>query len=243
MRFQTGHAQRRLAGDTARTGTKRRAAGLIRRPAFGCRLVDQRLIARQLFMIAHENIPALFLGQKSYEFLICFGKEPSHVMQEPVDLGTRAKKNPPQHQPGHPLGMRNGVCKGECASPGPAKQQPFFDPEMDTKRLDVGNQVLGRVLRGFAVRGGPATATLVEQHAMEPVRIEKPPVGCRDARAGPSMKKQHRPAIGAPNLFEIDVMQATVQLAAAEGRLHRKQFFFLNESVCHAHTLAQKDGA
>ena len=57
------------------------------------------------------------------------------------------------------------------------------------------------------------------------------------------MKKQHRPAIGAPNLFEIDVMQATVQLATAEGRLHRKQFFFLNESVCHEHTLAHKNGA
>ena len=141
-------------------------------PAFRRRLVNQRLVTRQFLMIAHEDVLALFLGQITDEFLKCLGKKPAHVMQEPVDLGPRAKKNPAHHQTCHPLWMRNGVRKGKRASPGSAEQQPFFDPEMDAKRLDVGNQVLGRVLRGFAMRGRTATAALVEQHAVKPVGIE-----------------------------------------------------------------------
>ena len=114
---------------------------------------------------------------------------------------------------------------------------------MNPQRLDVGYQILGCVLRGFAMRCGTATATLVEQHAMKPIRIEKAPMCCRNAGAGSAMEEQDGSAVRPANLLEIDVVKAAVQLAAAKGRLHRKQFLFLNESVCHADILAQKDGA
>ena len=86
-------------------------------PAFRRRLVNQRLVAGQLFMIAHQDVPTLLTGEESDEFLIGFGKEPAHVVKEPVNLGARAKKDAAKHQPGHTFGMRDGIGKGERASP------------------------------------------------------------------------------------------------------------------------------
>ena len=48
-------------------------------------------------MIAHEDVGTLFGREKSDEFVMGLGKEPSHVMKEPVDLGTRAEKDTAQH--------------------------------------------------------------------------------------------------------------------------------------------------
>ena len=139
--------------------------------------------------------------------------------------------------------MRDGICQRERTSPRTAKKKPFLNPEMDAKRFDVCDQVLGCVLGCFPMRDGPATAALIEQNAVKPVRVEQASVRRRDAGAGATMQEQNRLSIRPPHLFEIDVVQATVQLAAAKGRLHRKQFLFLNESVGHVDILAQKPGA
>ena len=57
------------------------------------------------------------------------------------------------------------------------------------------------------------------------------------------MDEQNRPAIGAPDLFVINLVQTTIELAAAEGRLYRKQLFFLNECVRHGVSISHKCGA
>ena len=133
--------------------------------------------------------------------------------------------------------MGDGIGQRQRASPGPTKKKPLLDTKMNSKCLDVGNQILCRVLRGFAMWCRTAATALVEQHAVESVRVEKPPVRCRYAGARTAVKEQHRPAIRTTNLFEINVVKASIQLAAAEGRLYRKQFLFLYECVCHSNNI------
>jgi hypothetical protein len=57
------------------------------------------------------------------------------------------------------------------------------------------------------------------------------------------MNEQNGPAIGATDLFEINLVKTTIELAATKRRLYRKQLFFLNECVRHVTSISHKCGA
>ena len=54
------------------------------------------------------------------------------------------------------------------------------------------------------------------------------------------MNEQDRFAIGTSYLLEVNLMQSTIKLAATEGRLYRKQLFFLNERIRHSVSISHK---
>ncbi len=52
------------------------------------------------------------------------------------------------------------------------------------------------------------------------------------------MDEQHRPPVRSPNLFVVNLVQTAIKLAAAKGRLNRKQFFFLDECIRHGDSIS-----
>jgi len=78
---------------------------------------------------------------------------------------------------------------------------------------------------------------------MKPVRVEQPPMRCGYSGPWATMDEQNGPAIGAADLFEINLVKTTIELAATKRRLYRKQLFFLDECVRHAVSISHKCGA
>ncbi len=152
MHFQPCHAQRRPSGDTPHAGPQGRAACLVGGPSLGCRLMNKRLVACQLVMIAEQDIIPFLLGQEADEILIGLGEEAAHIMKEPVNLGARTKKDAAQHQAGDTLRVGDGIGKSKRTAPGATKQQPLIDAKPDPERLDIGYQVLGCILRHLPMR-------------------------------------------------------------------------------------------
>ena len=86
------------------------------------------------------------------------------ALVEPVDLLLAEEEDPPEHELGHALGVRLGVGQRQRAPPRAAEDLPPVDPEVRAERLDVGDEVPGRVVLERSVRRALAAAPLIEEH-------------------------------------------------------------------------------
>jgi hypothetical protein len=87
---------------------------------------------------------------------------------EPVELPATKHEDAAQDELRDPVGMGLGVRERQCAPPRAAEDLPALDAERRTERLDVGDEVPGRVgaqvrCRGGRVRRRAPAPTLVEQ--------------------------------------------------------------------------------
>ena len=63
--------------------------------------------------ICGENVIPFFNGNMVGEYSHCFGKEPAHAMQKPIDLGVRKKENTPENEPYTTRGVGLPVGEGQ----------------------------------------------------------------------------------------------------------------------------------
>ena len=93
-------------------------------------------------------------------------------MHEPVELEGTREEDAAQHEPEAALRMRLGVGERQRRAPRAAEEQPLPDPEVPAQLLEIGDQVLRRVV-GQLRRGRRAPrAALVEQRNAPDCRIE-----------------------------------------------------------------------
>jgi hypothetical protein len=89
---------------------------------------------------------------------------------------------------------------------------PLLDAELRADALEVGHEIVDRVLRELAERRAAARAALVDEHDAQRARIEEAPVHRRAARARPAVHEEHRRALGIAALLEVE------RVARADGQ-------------------------
>ena len=130
-----------------------------------------------------------------------------------IDLGRAGEKDPAQHHACHPVGMRGRIGERQRAAPRTAEEHHAVETQMASYRLDIGDQVSGRVVRRRAVRRRLPAPALVEQHDAIELRIEKAAMDRSRAAARAAMKKHRRKPPRISARLDVD------RVAAADGHL------------------------
>ena len=161
--------------------------------------VDQAAVA---LVLRHAVAEARPLG----------GVQAPDVAGDPLDLAARARGDREQHELADALGVGLRVREAERAAPRPAEHEPALDLELLAQPLDVGDQVLGRVV-GQRVRAAAATPALVEHDDAVAGEVEVVGPPRRAARPRAAVQHDRRLASWITNHLPED-------LVAVRGRHH-----------------------
>src|SRR5882724_984799 len=96
---------------------------------------------------------------------------------------------------------------------------PHRDVQQVAQRLDVADEVRGRVVGDLAMRGRAASAALVKQDDPVVLGIEESPVLRRAPRPGTAVKEQHGRAIRVAALLPVQGMDVVNRQAPGAIRL------------------------
>src|SRR5918995_3841350 len=93
---------------------------------------------------------------------------------QPIELPLAREKHRVDDEGRDTLWPALGICDSERGAPGSAHQNPSIDGKRDSERLDVTQQVLGRIVFNAGMRRRPAAAALIERDDPEVSWIEPP---------------------------------------------------------------------
>jgi len=112
---------------------------------------------------------ALVGGNGGGELFVFGGEDPAHVPGHPGDFAAAAAGDGAEDHGADPVGVALGVGEPEGDAPADPQDHPPVDAQMGAERFEVGDEVVGGVVR--KVRVGPVgqgaaapAAALVEQH-------------------------------------------------------------------------------
>ena len=164
--------------------------------------------ARQAPVVGAQQVAALGLGDRREVVLPrvrgrCAG---AAVLVEPVELPAAQQEDAAQHELGHALRVRLGVGERERRAPRAAEHLPALDAEVLAQRLDVGDEVPGRVVVEARVRRALAAAALVEQHDAVARRIEEAAHLRVGPAARPAVQEHRRLAVRVAALLEVELV-------------------------------------
>src|SRR5262249_36159892 len=125
---------------------------------------------------------------------------------EPADLGVAQEEDAPQDELGNALRMRFGVRERERAAPRSAEHLPLLDAEVDAQALDVGDQILRRVLVERRLGRAASAAALVEEGDAVAPGIEEAPRERLDSASRSAMQKDRRLAVRTSHFLVIEVV-------------------------------------
>src|SRR5690606_13999853 len=126
------------------------------------------------------------------------------ALVEPLELPAPEQEDAAQHELAHAPGVLLGVGERERATPRAAEHLPALDPELLPERLDVRDEVPGRVVDERGVGTALAAAALVEQNDAVARGVEEAALPRARAAARSTVEEHDGLSIRVPGLFEID---------------------------------------
>ncbi len=117
-----------------------------------------------------------------------------------------AEEGRAQHDARYTVGMRLRIGQRQRRTPGAADDHPAPKPEFLADQLHVGDQVRQGVVVAPALGAAAPGAALIEQHRVETLGVEQPPVIGLAAAAGAAVQVDRRNAVGAADAFDMDLV-------------------------------------
>ena len=175
--LDTGDGQRsvRLAEALDHLGIRAQGGGapFPGRPGLGRVHLGDLVGAGQALVESLHQIAAFVWRNRREVVLPVVGEQAAGaLLVEPAEFLRPTQEDAAQNQPVHALRMRLRIGQRQGRAPGAAEQHELVYPQVLANAFDIADQRLGGVVLQTGVRGGAATATLIEGDDTVEIGIE-----------------------------------------------------------------------